>query len=269
MEIFNIVYYVAIGACAVEGASKAVKKGFGIVDVIICSYLSALGGGLIRDIFILQTYPVALTNVCLPEIIISTVLALIYWDFCYYRKKIESVSKVFDIVGLSGFIVIGAEKTNYSISLSALSAAVTALCGGITSSVYSGENIKAVILSNKAYRIITVIGSLIYAICMKCGVETGDVQSILTVLISLSIFVTDSEIMTEIVSRLGTSVKAFQKKTSSNIPKSFLDVYLKALTGAGEPIYRLPEFNYVFPINSYVAMNNTIKVLHKIRMMKK
>src|SRR5450432_704372 len=93
---------------AVAGAFAAMEKRLDPFGVLIISFVSAIGGGTIRDI-LLGNFPVSwLTETtAVLVILISCALALFFGTTL---KKLDSVLFLFDAVGLGLFTMIGIQK---------------------------------------------------------------------------------------------------------------------------------------------------------------
>ena len=94
-------------AFAVSGALVAVEKKLDYFGITFMAIITAVGGGIIRDIIINLPLPVALSDPV--YIIISIVTAAIVIAFYKWVKKINALIVIFDAVGLAAFTAIGAK----------------------------------------------------------------------------------------------------------------------------------------------------------------
>ncbi len=168
--MFDCIYYIGILACALQGAEKAAAKAKFFVFAIV--YISSMGGGLLRDLVVFRTTPVAFTLECIPEAILC-VLAIHVFNRMKYHPLLSILVEICDAAGVGCFIVIGVDRAiscgvnRYLVLLSGL---LTALGGGITSSLICGVNIKKIISKGNQYRLIVAIGDLAYT--LGCHRET-------------------------------------------------------------------------------------------------
>lgn len=94
-------------AFAVSGALVAIEKKLDYYGIVLLAIVTAVGGGIIRDIIINLPLPVALSDP--TYIVICIVTAAVVIMFYKWVKKIHSLVVIFDAVGLAAFTAIGAE----------------------------------------------------------------------------------------------------------------------------------------------------------------
>ena len=110
--IFEMVGTVAF---AISGAMVAIKKRVDVFGVIVLSAMTALGGGIVRDILIGHLPPTMFSDyryvmVAVITSVIVFIVAYIFRDS--YRKSektVDAVNNVFDALGLGVFTVMGAK----------------------------------------------------------------------------------------------------------------------------------------------------------------
>lgn len=171
--MFMLIYFAGIAACGIQGAQKAKSNIAHLPHPTIVEFCSAFGGGLIRDIFLLNVYPAAFTVGCIPDIITALVAGTIY----LWLQKNKGIHKsllhlivVADACGLGTFIAIGADK---AISLGAspstvfLCSVATSIGGGILSALLCNISMSVVLGTNMMYRFVAVIGSILYPLWVK------------------------------------------------------------------------------------------------------
>lgn len=93
---------------AISGSLAAIRKRLDVFGVIIVAFVTAIGGGTIRDLLI-GVRPVSWLTSAQPAAIIffSSVIAIIF------RKKLEGFSTslfLFDTIGIGLYTIIGIEK---------------------------------------------------------------------------------------------------------------------------------------------------------------
>lgn len=189
--VFTIIYFLGLASCGIQGVQKADKNHLNTPKRLLSAFLSAFGGGLTRDVWILHTHPAVFAISCLPEIIIALGSALLYSHFMCTNSYINLFTIIADSAGLAQFITIGIDralsfKEDYAFAV--LSGVCTSLGGGIISSIFSGESIKKTMCSNPIYRITDLIGAIIYAILLKNNVDRNCAQA--TIVIFTLLFAT-------------------------------------------------------------------------------
>lgn len=115
MIILKVLEIVGTIAFAVSGAFVAIKAKLDLFGVLFIGCITAVGGGIVRDLLIGATPPAIFSNahilfVALGASFLVFLLAYIKRkDFEEIQKKVEYVNTFFDAVGLAAFTVMGTE----------------------------------------------------------------------------------------------------------------------------------------------------------------
>lgn len=118
-------------AFAAFGAHVALRKNFDVFGILTCSFLTAVGGGTLREVLLGKTPFYFFDNTYIIVIIagaVFTTLTYLFFD------KIERFMLVIDAVGLSAFALIGATaavQAKLGFVAIILFAVMTAAGGGI------------------------------------------------------------------------------------------------------------------------------------------
>lgn len=148
---------------AVSGVLTAVEKRFDWVGATVISFVTAIGGGTVRDVLIGRT-PVGWMLDANYLIVIFASLPLCF----YFRKYILRLRKsifLFDTIGIGLFTILGLEKT-----LEAGLSPVVALMMGMVSAVFGGvirdvlTNEVPLIFRKEIYASACVAGGLVFLI---------------------------------------------------------------------------------------------------------
>lgn len=185
-RFFTIVYYLGIASCGIQGAKVASSYGKNRSLWFLSSFLSAFGGGLMRDIMILNISPAVFTISSVPDVIVSLAFCAIYMVVLSYSRitVITTLSILADSMGLSQFIAIGVNKAinqNADLFIVLLCGVTTAIGGGILSSLLCGVNFTEVITSNSIYRVNTFLATLTYYSLVSYGTGIVTAQMILLI----------------------------------------------------------------------------------------
>ena len=173
MLVFTLIYFAGIASCGIQGAQKTNCNIPYMTHPMMLEFFSAFGGGLIRDLFFLNVYPVAFTMECVPDITIALAAGTMYlWmqKEKHIHKVLLQLTVVADAFGLGTFIAIGADKAiglEVSILTVFLCSVTTSLGGGVLSSALCGVELKTVFTTNVLYRLTAVIGSILYPFWVK------------------------------------------------------------------------------------------------------
>jgi len=185
MNILNIAEIVGIASFALSGFLIAVRKKLDLLGVILFSFLTALGGGIIKDV-IIGNIPVSLKN-SQPSLIVISVIVLAYFSKISQKEQIDRY-KIFilsDAIGLVAFSINGAmvgienELNFFGVIILSLS---TAIGGGITRDILINE--VPIVLTSGFYATISIIVSvaILFLKMLNC---LNDINIVLIFIIAL------------------------------------------------------------------------------------
>jgi uncharacterized membrane protein YeiH len=140
--MFEVAEYIGIIAFAISGFFIGVRSKLDFLGVLISVFLTAFGGGIIRDIIVDKT-PYTFTHNMPGVIVISLMILLILFKF-HKRQSIENrpFFIISDSIGLVSFSVTGAMiaiENGLNLTGVLVLAFVTAVGGGITRDVIINE----------------------------------------------------------------------------------------------------------------------------------
>ncbi|MFV8334611.1 trimeric intracellular cation channel family protein [Flavobacterium sp. RSP29] len=183
--MFHLLDIIGTMAFAMSGALTAMNKKMDPFGVFIIAFVTAVGGGTLRDIMIGRT-PVGwmLDLKYVYVIIIGFVLAIIF------RKKFDRLRTslfLFDTIGLGVFTLIGLEK-GINIGLHPVIClalgTMTACFGGVIRDILCTEI--PVIFIREIYATICILGGIIFFILREFNLES-DVLYLVTSLVIISV----------------------------------------------------------------------------------
>jgi uncharacterized membrane protein YeiH len=93
---------------AVEGALTAISAGLDPIGVLVLAFLTALGGGLLRDLLIGATPPAAISNWAYSVLVVASATGT--WFLHPHLHGLPANLLAFDAAGLSLFAVAGTQK---------------------------------------------------------------------------------------------------------------------------------------------------------------
>lgn len=170
-------------AFAVSGAFLAMQKKLDPFGVLVLSFVTALGGGTLRDIMI-GNLPVSwLTNEIAVVVIGCT--AIITMFFASRLKQLTTTLFLFDALGLGFFTVVGIQlgiAKGYSMSICIFLGTLTACFGGVVRDVLL-NNIP-LLFRKEIYALACILGGLFYFLLYRLNIN----QDLLTILSILLIF---------------------------------------------------------------------------------
>ena len=140
--MFEVAEYIGTIAFAISGFFVGVRVRLDFLGVLISVFLTAFGGGIIRDIIVDRT-PYTFTHTMPGVIVVSLMVALILFKF-HKRQSIENrpFFIVSDSIGLVSFSITGALialEANLNLTGVLILSFVTAVGGGITRDIIINE----------------------------------------------------------------------------------------------------------------------------------
>ena len=169
IEIFELVGVVAF---AMAGVLVGIEYGFDLFGIFVLAFLTALGGGLFRDLMLGNHPPVCFTHfsyiICVAVTVVLFLIFLKVFDTHLGTRdihKIKALITFFDAVGLGIFCVTGtifAMDMGYgdNMLLCVASGLVTSIVGGMCRDVLATR--KPVVLRKEIYAVAAIIGSVLY-----------------------------------------------------------------------------------------------------------
>jgi uncharacterized membrane protein YeiH len=182
MTIFNIWDLAGTASFAISGALFAINKKMDGFGIFVIAFVTAVGGGTLRDVLI-NTYPItwmADLN-CIYIIFIAVVLAIVL------RKKIGYLSRslfLFDAIGLGIFTIIGTEiglQHDFHPIICISLGMITATFGGVIRDTLSNES--PLIFHREIYATACIIGATTYIVLNHFQVEVGINQLFTTLMV--------------------------------------------------------------------------------------
>ena len=169
--IFLIMEWIGTIAFAISGTLVAISCSLDLFGVVTVGCVTAVGGGIIRDVLVGRIPPQIFSNplILLMAIITSvTVFVIAYCNrvkFNALRERIERVNIFFDALGLAAFSVAGVEiACESAFGSNALLAitlgVITGVGGGVFRDVLVNE--KPYILVKHIYAVASILGCIAY-----------------------------------------------------------------------------------------------------------
>ncbi|SNR77581.1 trimeric intracellular cation channel family protein [Desulfurobacterium atlanticum] len=162
MTLFDFFNIIGLVAFAVSGVYKGIKKELDILGISILGFLTAFGGGILRDI-IINRIPVVLTGYMDISFATGGIIAgMLFYKI--FKKDISTSTtvKIFDAIGLAAFTISGAiVGINAGLNLVGviLLAVLTGTGGGMISDILTGE--VPFILKEDVYATCSIAGAFI------------------------------------------------------------------------------------------------------------
>ncbi|MBT4869891.1 MAG: trimeric intracellular cation channel family protein [Polaribacter sp.] len=161
MEFIYVLDIIGTFAFAVSGALVASDKKFDLFGVVIIAFVTAVGGGMLRDLLI-DAHPI---NWIGDLNYMYTIFLAVIFTFLF-KSKIAHLSKtmfLFDTVGLSVFTLLGLEKGlsfNLNPIIALIMGMISAVFGGVLRDVLTNKI--PLIFEKEIYASACLIGGISY-----------------------------------------------------------------------------------------------------------
>ena len=159
---------VGIFVFAISGALLAVRKNFDVFGIAVLAEVTALGGGLFRDLMIGAVPPAAFTD--LGYFSTPLLAALLVFFLHPQVERIQLGVNIFDAAGLGLFCVTGTTKAyDYGLNLTASAALglATAVGGGVLRDVLANETPSLLRWDRDLYAVPAIVGAAIVVLCIR------------------------------------------------------------------------------------------------------
>jgi uncharacterized membrane protein YeiH len=182
--MFHLLDIIGTMAFAMSGALTAMNKKLDPFGVYIIAFVTAVGGGTLRDVMIGRT-PVG----WMQDLTYVYVITLGFLLTILFRKRLDKLRKslaLFDTIGLGVFTLIGIQKgIEYNLHpiICVALGTLTACFGGVIRDILCTEI--PVIFRKEIYATICILGGIVFFALRKLNVE----QDVLYVITSLVIIV--------------------------------------------------------------------------------
>lgn len=158
-------------AFAITGVITALEKKFDIFGALVLGTVTAVGGGILRDLILGYTPPMAFRKsvYAITAIVTSLAVFVIAYFLGVRIKKhfnvYSQVINIFDSVGLAVFVVGGVNTAidcgfGENMFLSVFVGTLTGVGGGVMRDIMAGRVPK--ILRKRVYALAAIIGAIIY-----------------------------------------------------------------------------------------------------------
>ena len=176
MDFLTIIDYIGTFAFAISGIRLASAKRFDWFGAYVVGFVTAVGGGTIRDVLLdvtpfwmLQSSYLVVTAAALGFVIL----------FGKYVIKLNNTFFIFDAIGLGLFAVVGIEKSiahDYPMWVGLIMCTLTGAAGGVLRDTLINE--VPLIFRKEIYALACVFGGLVYYLCIYVGISSTLTQII-------------------------------------------------------------------------------------------
>jgi uncharacterized membrane protein YeiH len=183
MSLFLIIDILGTIAFAVSGALTAMRKRMDIFGIFIIAFVTAVGGGTLRDVLI-DANVTWMRNLTFVYVITAAVLLAII-----FRKKLGYVKRslfLFDTIGIALYTIVGVEKgiaADFPPLICVALGTMSACFGGVLRDILCNEI--PVIFRKNIYATACILGGSVYFLLLKTTLSSDVI-----VIISGSVVIT-------------------------------------------------------------------------------
>ena len=167
MDFITIIDYIGTFAFAISGIRLAAAKNFDIFGAYVVGFVTAIGGGTLRDLFLGMT-PFWMEQ---PSYVVITAVALVF--VIVFRKQVVKLNNtffIFDAIGIGQFTVVGVERSleaGFPMWVNIIMGSITGAAGGMFRDIFINE--VPLIFRKDIYAVACVLGGVTYYICLWLG----------------------------------------------------------------------------------------------------
>ena len=160
-SLVEIIEILGTFAFASSGTTRAIKKHYDLFGLLVLGFVTAIGGGTLRDLLLGRTPVEWLSDTTTISVIIfGSVSTYLFYS---YMNKLKWWVFFFDAVGLGLFTISGIQiglSLDYSVVIVLLIGVLSASFGGVLRDVLSGET--PLLLRNEIYATASIGGGVIF-----------------------------------------------------------------------------------------------------------
>ncbi|MEO2064190.1 MAG: trimeric intracellular cation channel family protein [Christiangramia sp.] len=170
MSLFNILDILGTIAFAISGALAAMNRRLDLFGIFIIAFVTAIGGGTLRDVLIGQTPVTWMENLLYIYIIaLSAIFAIVF------RNKLDYLKKslfLFDTIGLGVFTITGVEtgiQNELAPIISIALGGMTGAFGGVIRDILCNE-IPVIFRKAEIYATACFIGGFFFVLMYRYNI---------------------------------------------------------------------------------------------------
>ncbi|MFD2528192.1 MULTISPECIES: trimeric intracellular cation channel family protein [Polaribacter] len=186
MDVVYVLDILGTFAFAVSGALVASDKKFDLFGVIIIAFVTAVGGGMLRDVLI-NAHPI---NWIADLNYLYVIFTAVVFTFLF-KSKIAFLSRtmfLFDTIGISVFTLLGLQKGlsfNLHPIIALIMGMISAVFGGVLRDVLTNK--VPLIFEKEIYASACLAGGIIYLLLFKFSILPEKFIFIIAALVVITI----------------------------------------------------------------------------------
>ncbi|MDU1905398.1 MAG: trimeric intracellular cation channel family protein [Dysgonomonas sp.] len=181
IQFVDVIEFLGTFAFAISGIRLASAKKFDWFGALVVGFVTATGGGTLRDLLLDVTPFWMLSGVYFWCTVLSLIFVIIF------RKHLVRLNNTFfwfDSIGLGLFVVVGVEKAmglGYDPWVQIVMGTITGVVGGIIRDILINEI--PIIFTQELYAVACIIGATVFCLLAYLGVNLTVIEVTTAVLI--------------------------------------------------------------------------------------
>jgi len=164
----NVIDIIGTVAFAVSGVFSAMERKLDPFGILIIAFVTAIGGGTVRDILVGNTPVNWMRND--GTVLLIFITAVVTMAFGSYLKQFNTALFLFDALGLGLFTIIGFEvglRYGFGPGICTALGTITACFGGVLRDVLLNK--VPLIFQKEIYAMACILGAMAYYLLLKTG----------------------------------------------------------------------------------------------------
>lgn len=178
VSFVKVIEFAGTVAFAISGVRLAAAKEFDWFGAFVVGFVTAIGGGTVRDLLLDVTPFWMLSPVYVWCSFTGLVIVII---FSRRLVRLDTPFFIFDTIGLALFVVVGIEKTihlGYPFWVAVIMGTITGVLGGIIRDIFIHEI--PLVFRREIYALACIFGGFVYCLCYRleltdfiCGISAS------------------------------------------------------------------------------------------------
>ncbi len=185
MTILTILDLIGTLVFAISGTATGLRKNYDFFGASVIAFVTAIGGGTIRDTLIGNTPVSWMTNYTYSAIIIAGIVLTIF--FTQWIRKMSRTLFIFDTIGIGVFTILGLQRAlEFGLNplIAIMLGMISAVFGGVVRDMLCNE--EPLIFHKEIYATACLAGAVLFTI-LNPLISNSFIPTILSVLLIIAI----------------------------------------------------------------------------------
>ena len=159
MELLTVLNIVGVIAFTLSGVLKGLKHQLDIFGIIVLGAITAIGGGIIRDVLLNK---IPNTIISEKDIYLSVIVSVLGYFIAQNLDSLGKLISITDALGLAAFVIIGAEAALTSKGIGLMGTAIMATLTGVGGGMIRDSLVRETpfVLKEDLYATLCVLGGM-------------------------------------------------------------------------------------------------------------